>query len=137
VSSNARKDALLDTGVANIVLRTQETVERLSGYGHIFVPDIVLGELYYGAYYYAARYQTTKYLDLCDDFLQQYRHQLMHANEDTLSIYGAIAAELRLKGQPMQQNDMWIAALARQYQLTILTTDKDYLRVPHLLVEIW
>ena len=37
----------------------------------------------------------------------------------------------------MQQNDMWIAALARQHELTLLTQDGDFTRVSSLDYELW
>ncbi len=41
------------------------------------------------------------------------RRSLVRPNAETGQIYGAIRAELTAKGQPIQHNDIWIAALAR------------------------
>ena len=40
--------------------------------------------------------------------------------------YGNIKAELRKKGKPVPENDIWIAAIAQRYQLTIVTRDKHF-----------
>ncbi len=39
-------------------------------------------------------------------------------------------AELRQAGTPIPTNDLWIAALAVQHDLTLLTRDKHFNRVP-------
>jgi tRNA(fMet)-specific endonuclease VapC len=129
---------LLDTGVANrLALQDPGTVARLASASFIYVPTIVLGELYYGAYLYAYRHKSTKFLDLYDAFLAQYHHQLVAGDDGTAQIYGAICADLQATGRPMQQNDVWIAAIARQYGLTVATVDRDFLRIARLAVEMF
>lgn len=51
---------------------------------------------------------------------------------DTSHIYAAIAALLKATGKPMQSNDIWIAALAQQHGLTVLTKDTDFQRITGL-----
>ena len=52
-----------------------------------------------------------------------------------------IAAELRVslrrKGWQLATNDAVVAALALRYNLTLLTTDRDFQSVPDLLTENW
>jgi tRNA(fMet)-specific endonuclease VapC len=48
-----------------------------------------------------------------------------------------IHADLRRKGTPIQDADILIAATALIHQLTIVTADSDFLRVPNLTVENW
>jgi tRNA(fMet)-specific endonuclease VapC len=40
-------------------------------------------------------------------------------------------------GQPIPENDIWIAALARQHELTLVTRDKHFADVESLVVEAW
>jgi predicted nucleic acid-binding protein len=49
---------------------------------------------------------------------------------------GLFRAELDAKGQIIQPNDMWIAALTRQYGLILLTRDRDFVRVSCLSFEV-
>jgi tRNA(fMet)-specific endonuclease VapC len=57
---------------------------------------------------------------------------------DTAEQYGAIKNELRAKGRPIPENDIWIAALARQHDLTLVSRDQDHFReVPGLRLETW
>ncbi len=131
-------DYLLDTGVANLIaLDNPAILQRVTAARRVQVPDVVFGELYFGAYFYAYKYNNVKLLDRYDDFRQRYGSQLLQSDLDTAQTYGAIAAELRVRGQIIQQNDMWIAALARQHGLTLATLDSDFTRVSGLQVEIW
>jgi len=129
---------LLDTGVANLVaLNDAGILQRVAIADAVYIPTIVLGELYGGAYWYAHLYHSAKLLDLYDGFFRNHQNAIVQCNSDTTTIYAAIYAELRSKGQLIQQNDMWIAALARQYNLTLLTKDKDYQRISNLAIELW
>lgn len=131
-------DYLLDTGVANLLaLLVASVAARASSAHAIYLPVIAIGELYYGAYLYAHRNQSTKYLDIYDAFLLRMRRSLVRPNAETGQIYGAIRAELTAKSQPIQHNDIWIAALARQFGLTLATRDHDFERVSGLSVEFW
>jgi len=78
-----------------------------------------------------------KYLDLYAALRLRFAQRLLSSDDDTAQTYGAIAAELQVTGKPMQTNDMWIAALARQHGLMVLTRDGDFARVSRLAVEIW
>lgn len=129
---------LLDTGVAGLAALYHPAIERkMAGVSPVYLPWASIGELYYGAYLYAHRNQSTKYLDIYDAFLLRMRRSLVRPNAETGQIYGAIRVELMAKGQPIQQNDIWIAALARQFGLTLATRDHDFERVSGLSVEFW
>jgi len=131
-------DYLLDTGVANLVAIKDLTARgRVTSARMVLVPEIVFGELFFGAYMYAHKHNNTKLLDRYDAFRQDYGGYLLRCDMDTAQIYGAVAAELRVRGQPIPSNDIWIAALARQHGLTLATLDSDFTRVSALAVEIW
>jgi tRNA(fMet)-specific endonuclease VapC len=128
---------LLDSSAAFLWARQQpRVVPKLSGASAVFVPLVVIGEMIFGAYNYARKHNSTKFLDLVDTWLTNQRPQVLAPTLNTTRIYGPIAAELEAKGQRMQANDIWIAALARQYNLTVLTTDRDFTRVNGLSVEL-
>ncbi len=56
---------------------------------------------------------------------------------DTALNYGQIKNELRSKGKPIPENDVWIAALAIQHGLTLLSRDPHFQNVSNLVVEAW
>jgi tRNA(fMet)-specific endonuclease VapC len=44
---------------------------------------------------------------------------------------------LREKGQPIPENDIWIAAIAQQHDLTLVTKDAHFNVIDHLKIEKW
>ena len=58
-------------------------------------------------------------------------------DERTADIYATVRFELRRLGKPIPENDLWIAALARQYGLVLLTRDGHFRAVPDLTVTSW
>ncbi|GAA6622656.1 PIN domain-containing protein [Scytonema sp. NUACC26] len=55
----------------------------------------------------------------------------------TATQYGQIRNLLRQKGRPIPDNDIWIAAVAIQYQLTLISRDAHFQEVEGLWVERW
>lgn len=51
--------------------------------------------------------------------------------------YGKIYAELRAIGRVMSQVDMFLSALCRRQNLTLLTTDLDFTALPDIRTENW
>jgi len=51
--------------------------------------------------------------------------------------YGQIKSGLRTRGRPIPENDIWIAAIARQYDLTLVSRDVHFAEVESLKVEAW
>jgi tRNA(fMet)-specific endonuclease VapC len=52
-------------------------------------------------------------------------------------IYGRLRTDLERRGQPMGGNDLLIAAHALAAQLTLVTDDRGFARIPELLRENW
>lgn len=55
----------------------------------------------------------------------------------TTLIFGDIHAELRQIGRAASSVDLMVAALARQWNLVLLTTDQDFQSIPGLVIENW
>jgi tRNA(fMet)-specific endonuclease VapC len=53
----------------------------------------------------------------------------------TARVYGKIKDELRIKGKPIPENDVWIAAIAKENGLTLLTKDNHFDNVDSIVVE--
>lgn len=51
--------------------------------------------------------------------------------------YGQIKSALRAKGRPIPENDIWIAAIAMQYNLVLATRDEHFREVDGLVIETW
>jgi len=55
----------------------------------------------------------------------------------TASHYGEIANDLMRRGRAMSQVDLMLAALSRELDLVLVTTDKDFAALPWLKTEDW
>ncbi|MCU1258058.1 MAG: PilT protein domain protein [Bryobacterales bacterium] len=82
----------------------------------IAVPVIVLGEYRYGI-------QGSALLPDC---------RVLPLDEETAQQYADIRVGLKRRGRPIPANDLWIAALARQYKLPLLSRDVHFDIVPGL-----
>ncbi|MBI1901406.1 MAG: type II toxin-antitoxin system VapC family toxin [Planctomycetia bacterium] len=58
-------------------------------------------------------------------------------DDGTTVEFAELFRELRAAGRMLSQFDLLIAAVARQYDLTLLTADKDFERVQRLRVRNW
>ncbi len=55
----------------------------------------------------------------------------------TAEHYGQIKNELKTKGFPLPENDVWIAAIAKQHSLTVVTRDQHFKEIDALLLQEW
>ena len=87
----------------------------------LVVPSIVLGEYYFGIRQSRRRRRyegwLRRYLPLADIAV------VTHA---TAGFYADIRLELKRAGNPIPINDAWIAALARQHGLPVLSNDAHF-----------
>ena len=124
---------LLDTNIV-IGLFAGDTgiITRLSTSFQIFIPSIVLGELYYGAEKSAhSKINNTK----IDSF--SLKSAVLACDSETARHYGRIKNHLRTKGTPIPENDIWIAALAKQHHLTLVTRDQHFHHIKEVATEQW
>ncbi len=63
--------------------------------------------------------------------------EVLNGNVGTANEYGKIKNELREKGRMIPENDLWIAALARQYDLTLVSDDRHFREIDGLRRESW
>jgi len=52
----------------------------------------------------------------------------------TTAVYARIFVELRQQGTPIPTNDLWIAALALQHDLTLCTKDAHFQHIAGLRI---
>ena len=57
---------------------------------------------------------------------------VIYARRRTVIIYARLAAQFQKTGQPIPTNDLWIAALALEWELPLLTRDAHFARVQGL-----
>lgn len=56
--------------------------------------------------------------------------------EVTADYYARIHGHLRRAGTPIPTHDIWIAASAMEHGAVVLTSDRHFLRIPQVLVEL-
>ena len=100
-----------DAGVGEI-LRTQARAS---------IPVIVLGEFRYGIADSRHQKEYESWLNL------QLRHfEILAITDQTAIAYATLRLALRRAGRPIPANDAWIAALALQHRLPILSRDARF-----------
>lgn len=124
-------DVLLDTSV--VVAHWRSPLPALSRVeGELFLPLIALGELHAGARRVANRPKLERQIATL-----RAATVLLTPTESTAALYGAIHAELALAGTPIPQNDLWIAAIAREHHLVFATRDVHFRQVRGLILVEW
>ncbi len=96
------------------------------------IPVIVLGEFRYGIL--GSRYRET-YEEWLKANLRDF--DLLAITPETTLPYAALRATLKRLGRPIPANDAWIAALAMQHRLPILSRDAHFDAVPDLQRTGW
>lgn len=126
---------LLDTNAVSAALDGGNTVVQVIAQAQaIYIPSIVLGELYFGAFNSPSPHRS-QYLLLYDAMASQ--SAVLSCDAGTARVYGQVRSALKAKDRPIPSNDMWIAALVMQYNLTLLTHDAHFNSVDGLTVERW
>jgi len=100
-----------------------DLAEEIRGAELIGVPIIVLGELRFGFVNGTRLHENTRILER---FLAVPRVRVLGIDDHTTHLFGEIAALLRRAGTPIQQNDMWIAALCKQHDFVLATADRGF-----------
>jgi tRNA(fMet)-specific endonuclease VapC len=96
------------------------------------VPAVVLGELYFGAFKSANSKTNVAHIDRF-----ALKSSVLVSDAETARNYGRIKDHLRAKGNPIPENDIWIAALTKQYHLTLITRDQHFLAIKEIKTELW
>lgn len=124
---------LLDTNIIiSLFAKDPQIHDRIANVQEVFVPCIAIGELYFGAY---KSVKIQENIARIDEFALN--NTVLSCNTETARKYGDIKNRLKDKGQPIPDNDIWIAAIAQQYALTLVTNDTHFDTIENLKVEKW
>ena len=113
---------ILDTNALSAWAEGRAAIESpLRAADRVVVPSIVLGEYYFGIRQsrYRRRYENwlARYLPLTE---------IATVTSATADAYAEIRLELKRLGSPIPPNDVWVAALARQHGLEVLSNDGHF-----------
>jgi predicted nucleic acid-binding protein len=104
----------------------------LTSANELAIPVIVLGEYRYGI---AQSRNRVRYERWLMEVIVNCR--ILRVDEGTAGEYAEIRGELKTKGRPIPGNDVWIAALARQHGLPVLSRDEHFDFVPGVERVVW
>lgn len=110
---------LLDTNIIIALFADEKTVKSsLAKADEVFAPSFAIGELCFGAWKSGRPMEN---LARIDEFVAN--NVVLGSDAETARRYGEVKNALRLKGRPLPENDIWIAAIAFQHDLTLITRD--------------
>jgi tRNA(fMet)-specific endonuclease VapC len=113
---------ILDTNALSAFIDGEPEIGSILGSQHrAAIPVVVLGEFRYGI---AGSRRRKTYEEWLTAHLRYF--DLLAITAETTVPYTALRATLKRLGRPIPANDAWIAALAMQYRLPILSRDKHF-----------
>jgi len=124
---------LLDTNIVIALFANDaDVIKQIDQAVKVFLPAIVIGELYYGAF-------NSKKQQVNLERVDQLRTQvaILACDDTTAKFYGQIKKQLKINGTPIPENDIWIAAIASQYGLSVVTRDKHFSHIESLNIVRW
>ena len=124
---------ILDTNALSAFVDGDMTVgDILRHQERAAIPVIVLGEFRYGIA--VSRYRRA-YEAWLDSQLPYF--DVLAVTGDTSIAYAALRVALKRSGRRIPANDAWIAALALQHGLPVLSRDRHFDAVPNLTRTAW
>jgi tRNA(fMet)-specific endonuclease VapC len=128
---------LLDTNICIYITRQKprsvlERFEKLS-VGDVGMSTITYGELLFGA-------QKSHYAKKSLDILEELTGLIppLPISTEAAKHYGEIRNKLEKKGQPIGNNNLWIAAHALALNVGLVTNNtKEFSKISHLKLENW
>ncbi len=116
---------ILDTvAIAALAERDEELMDIAGEASVVHLPIIALGEYRFGIDGSRHREKLTRWFRVLIDL-----HEVLYVDLETLDSYAKIRIELKEAGTPIPANDVWIASLARQYGLKVVSRDTHFDRV--------
>jgi len=124
---------ILDTNALSALADGDESLaEKMESVSVPSLPSIVLGEFRYGIL-------GSKYHGRYDAWLQNCLNAfaVVSVDGETARHYASIRFGLKSRGTPISENDIWIAALALQYRLPVLSRDQHFSFIPEIHHLTW
>lgn len=124
---------ILDTNALSALSEADARVlQYLDAESQMLLPVVVVGEYRYGLLGSRKKGELSAWLDvLCQQVA------VIDVSVETAVHYADIRFCLRQQGTPIPLNDVWIAALARQYGHAVLSNDQHFDCVPGVKRVAW
>lgn len=124
---------ILDTNAVSSLFRGDRSLEKLlADDDRHQLPVIVVGEYAFGL----RRSRGHRRLqELLDELVKE--SDILEIDLGTTNFYADIRGELHQRGEPIPENDLWIAALCLQHRQPLVSRDLHFDRVPKLERSVW
>jgi tRNA(fMet)-specific endonuclease VapC len=124
---------LLDTNIVIALMQGDESVlANLDRASEVFVSSIVLGELLFGA---AKSGRPVENVAKIERFAAG--RSVLSCDLQVAREYGRLKHDLRRKGKPLPENDIWIAATATCHELILVTRDHHFAHIDDVHTASW
>jgi tRNA(fMet)-specific endonuclease VapC len=124
---------VLDTNALLALVEGDVALDRvITGENRLAIPAIVLGEYLFGIRHSRNR---ARYEQWLRERLALF--MVLNADSETARAYADIRSELRSGGKRIPMNDHWVAAIARQYDIPLITRDPHFGAVQGLRLLSW
>lgn len=124
---------LLDTNIVIALFGNDYSVKKnIARAEEVYIPITVVGELYYGAFKSS---KTEENLSHINNFINA--NTILTHDAETSKKYGYVKHMLQKKGRPIPENDIWIAAIALQFDLCLISRDGHFLHIDNLQKASW
>jgi tRNA(fMet)-specific endonuclease VapC len=122
---------VLDTNIfSDYAEGVPQTVDFMATYGEfIYLPSVVLGELYFG-FMKGSRQQINE--KKLQQFIGRLKVEIIDINPDVARKYAIIYLSLQKQGNKIPINDVWIAASCMEVGGTLLTRDNHFAAVEQI-----
>jgi tRNA(fMet)-specific endonuclease VapC len=107
-----------------------ETARLVSTAEAVFLPFVVVAELRAG---FALGKRAAENERVLRRFLLKDGVAVLYPDDQTTPQYAAAFRHLRLQGTPIPTNDLWIAALVLQHNLSLHARDRHFDHLPQLV----
>jgi len=122
--------SVIDTNVIIKMLKGDKAaIEILGKIEKIFVPIVVVGELFYGAYKSARKDDN---MALFTSVLSTF--EILSVDEPIAVSYALIKTDLMKNGIKIPENDLWIAATAHANDLSLATFDSHFENISRIKI---
>jgi predicted nucleic acid-binding protein len=107
-----------------------ETVRLVSTAEAVLLPFVVVAELRAG---FALGKRVAENERVLRRLLLKEGVAVLYPDDQTTHHYAAVFRQLRVQGTPIPTNDLWIAALALQHNLSLHARDRHFDHLPQLV----
>ena len=111
---------------------TSPIIDSISS-DEIHISSITVAELYFGAYYSS---QVENNIELLEEFTSEL--SILDLNAECGKIFGRIKAELKRKGEIINDSDLFVASIAIGNEMRLVTNnERHFSRIEDLVLENW